>query len=227
MRNLLNRLERKLYRYNIPPFMRYLVFAMLGVFVLDFFAAMSSAYSFNPINLTGYLTLNISRVLRGEVWRLVTWLIVPPAGTSTIWALLSLFFYYSIGTALENRWGVRRFLIYYVIGALANILGGFVAYFIAGYAIIPNTYLYFSLFFAYAALYPDMTFMLYIIPVKAKWLALLDAVYFLTALLWGGVNGRCAAIASLVNVVLFFGQDLIDLCKREYHHFKRRQQFRR
>ena len=228
MRNLLNRLERKLYRYNIPPFMRYLVFAMAGVFLLDLFAAMSSAYAYRQISVISYLTLNVGKVLHGEIWRLVTWLIVPPSGTGTLWALISVYFYYSIGTALENRWGVRRFFLYCVIGALANIIGAFVAYSIAGYAVWTNNYLYFSLFFAFAALYPDTQFlMFYVVPVKAKWLALIDAVYFLTAILWGGTTDRCAAIASLVNVALFFGQDLIDLCKREYYHFKRRQQFRR
>ena len=228
MRNLLNRLERKLYRYSIPPFMRYIVFAMAGVFLLDLFAAMSSAYAYRQISVISYLTLNIGKVLRGEVWRLVTWLIVPPSGTGTFWALISVYFYYSIGTALENRWGVRRFFLYCVIGALANILAAFIAYFLAGYAVWTNNYLYFSLFFAFAALYPDTQFlMFYVVPVKAKWLALIDSVYFLTAILWGGIIGRFAAIASLVNAALFFGPDLIDLAKREYYHFKRRQQFRR
>ena len=141
MRNLLNRLERKLYRYNIPPFMRYLVFAMAGVFLLDLFAAMSSAYAYRQISVISYLTLNVGKVLHGEIWRLVTWLIVPPSGTGTLWALISVYFYYSIGTALENRWGVRRFFLYCVIGALANIIGAFVAYSIAGYAVWTNNYL--------------------------------------------------------------------------------------
>ena len=228
MQKLLHRLERKLYRYSIPPFMRYIIFAMAGVYLLDLFAAMSSAYSFRPINLMSYLTLNVHQVLRGQLWRLVTWLIVPPSGSNLLFVLINLYFYYFIGTALENRWGVRRFFLYCVIGALANIIGAFVSYSIVGYAVWTNNYLYFSLFFAFAALYPDTQFlMFYVVPVKAKWLALIDAVYFLTAILWGGTTGRCAAIASLVNVALFFGQDLIDLCKREYYHFKRRQQFRR
>lgn len=227
MQKLLHRLERKLYRYSIPPFMRYIIFAMAGVYLLDLFAAMSSAYSFRPINLMSYLTLNVHQVLRGQLWRLVTWLIVPPSGSNLLFVLINLYFYYFIGTALENRWGVRRFLIYYVIGALANIAGAFVAYFVTGAAFWTNMYLYYSLFFAFAALYPDMQFMLfYMLPVKAKWLALIDALYFVTALLWGGVVGRCAAIASLINVALFFGQDLINLCKREYLHWKRRQAFR-
>jgi len=228
MQNLLNKLERKLYRYSIPPFMRYIVLAMAGVYLLDLFAAMSSAYSYRQINLIGYLTLNVHQVLRGQIWRLVTWLIVPPSGSNLIFALISLYFYYFIGTALENRWGVRRFFIYYVTGALANIIGAFVAYFLAGYSFWTNSYLYYSLFFAFAALYPDMQFMLfYILPVKAKWLALIDSLYFISAILFGGVMGRCAAIASLVNVALFFGNDLINMCKREYYQWKRRQQFRR
>lgn len=227
MRKLLNQLERKLYRYNIPPFMRYLVFAMAGVYLLDLFAAMSSAYSYQQINLMGYLTLNMHQVMRGQVWRLVTWLIVPPDNSNLLFSLISLYFYYFIGTALESRWGVRRFLIYYVIGALANIAGVTAAYFLAGASYWTNTYLYYSLFFAFAALYPDMQFMLfYMLPVKAKWIALIDAFYFVTALLWGGVIGRFAAIASLINVALFFGQDLIDLGKREYYQFKRRQMWR-
>ena len=35
MHNWLNRLERRLYKYNIPPIMRYIVFAMGGVFHQD------------------------------------------------------------------------------------------------------------------------------------------------------------------------------------------------
>ena len=228
MRNLLNRLERKLYRYNIPPFMRYIVFAMAGVYLLDLFAAMSSAYSYNQINLISYLTLNMHQVMRGQVWRLVTWLVVPPSTSNLIFALISVYFYYFIGTALENRWGVRRFFIYYMTGAVANIAGAFVAYLLTGYSYWDNSYLYYSLFFAFAALYPDMQFMLfYVLPVKAKWLALIDVLYFASAILFGGIMGRCAAISSLVNVALFFGQDLIDLGKREYHYWQRRQQFRR
>ena len=132
-----------------------------------------------------------------------------------------------IGTALENRWGARRFLIYYVIGALANVAGAFIAHLLTGYGIGLNTYLYYSLFIAFAALYPDMQFMLFFcIPVKAKWLAAIDLLYFLIAIIAGPAQIRCAAIASLVNVALFFGEDIYKMARIQYAQWKRRRMFR-
>ena len=225
MRKWLNALERKLYRYNIPPIMKYIVFAMGGVFALDLLLGMTTAYT-SRVNLISFLTLDIPLVLRGQVWRLVTWLFVPQQN-SMLWMLISLYFYYMIGTTLENRWGARRFLIYYVIGAIANIIGAFIAHALTGYGYGVNTFLYYSLFLAFAALYPDMQFMLFFfLPVKAKWLALIDIVYFLIAIITGGANLRMAAIASLVNVALFFGEDLYQLGRRVYFQWQRKRQWR-
>lgn len=225
MRKWMNWLERKLYRYNIPPIMKYIVFTMAGVFVLDLMLGMTTAYS-TRFSLMSYLTLSIPLVLRGQVWRLVTWLVVPPQ-ENMMWLLLSLYFYYMIGTSLENRWGPRRFLIYYAIGALANIAGAFIAHLLTGYGYGVNTYLYYSLFLAFAALYPDMQFLLFFfLPVKAKWLALIDILYFLMAIITGGANLRMAAIASLVNVALFFGEDLYQLGRRVYFQWQRKRQWR-
>ena len=225
MRKWLNWLERKLYRFNIPPIMKYIVFAMGGVFVLDLMLSMTTAYT-TRLNLTAYLVLDISSVLQGQVWRLITWLFVPQQD-NLLWMLLSLYFYYMIGTTLENRWGARRFLIYYVIGALANIAGAFIAHAITGYGYGVNTYLYYSLFLAFAALYPDMQFMLFFfLPVKAKWLAALDLVYFLLAIITGSTSLRMAALASLVNVALFFGEDIYQLGRRAYFQWQRNKQWR-
>ena len=202
MRKWLNFLERKLYRYNIPPIMKYIVMAMGGVFVVDLFTSMTTAYT-TRLNLISFLTLNIPLVLRGQIWRLLTWLFVPQQD-SLLWMALSLYFYYMIGTTLENRWGARRFLIYYVIGALANIAGAFIAHALTGYGYGTNVYLYYSLFIAFAALYPDMQFML----------------------VTGTTSLRLAAIASLVNVALFFGEDLYQMARRTYFQWQRRRQFR-
>lgn len=206
--------------------MKYLVFAMGGVFVLDLLMVMTTAYT-THFNLISYLTLDIPMVLQGQVWRLVTWLIVPNQD-NILWMALSLYFYYFIGTALENRWGARRFLIFFVIGAIANIAAAFLSHVITGYGFGVNTYLYFSLFLAFAALYPDMQFMLFfVLPIKAKWLAAVDLVYFLIAIVMGGTILRLAAIASLVNILLFFGEDIWQSGRRMYFQWQRRRQFRR
>lgn len=225
MHNWLNRLERRLYKYNIPPIMRYILFAMGGVFLLDLFFAMTTAYT-THFSLMSYLTLNIPAVLHGQIWRLVTWLIIPTNG-DILPFIISLYFYYMIGTALESRWGARRFLIYYVIGAVANIAGAFIGHLLTGYGVGTNAYLYMSLFLAFAALYPDEQFMLFfLIPVKAKWLAAIDLVYFLIAIITGYTQIRCAAIASLVNVALFFGEDICQMVRSQYAQWKRRRMFR-
>ena len=206
--------------------MKYLVFAMGGVFVLDLFMVMTTAYT-THINLISYMTLDVTMVLQGQVWRLLTWLIVPNQD-NMLWMALSLYFYYFIGTALESRWGARRFLIFFVIGAIANIAAAFLSHAITGYGYGVNTYLYFSLFLAFAALYPDMQFMLFfVLPIKAKWLAAVDLVYFLMAIVMGGVSLRMAAIASLVNILLFFGEDIWQTGRRMYFQWQRRRQFRR
>ena len=159
MKKWLNALERRLYKYNIPPIMKYLVFAMGGVFLMDLLLTMTTAYT-THVNLIAYLTLDVTMVLRGQVWRLLTWIVVPQQD-NLLWMAISLYFYYMIGTALENRWGARRFLIFFVIGAAANVAGAFLAHAITGYGYGVNTYLYYSLFLAFAALYPDMQFMLF------------------------------------------------------------------
>ncbi len=226
MRKWLNALERRLYKYNIPPIMKYLVFAMGGVFLMDLLMGMTTAYT-TRVSLVNYLTLDIVMVLRGQVWRQLTWHVVPQQD-NLLWMAISLYFYYMIGTALENRWGARRFLVFFAIGAVANIAAAFLAHAITGYGYGVNTYLYYSLFLAFAALYPDMQFMLFfVLPVKAKWLAAVDLIYFLMAIVMGSTSLRLAAIASLVNIVLFFGEDIWQTGRRIYFQWQRRRQFRR
>lgn len=211
---LLNNLERRLYRLPLKPFYRYVVFAMAGVFVLDLFFRLS-------FNLSGLLQLSWPLVMRGQVWRLVTFLVVPPPFASPLTLLLTLYFYYFIGTSLENRWGVRRFFIYYVIGAVGTIVGAA----ITGYA--TNMYLNMSLFFAFALLYPDFQLLLFFaVPVKLKWLALLNAVFYLWSLLYVSWPERISLVVSLLNLVLFFGGDMITQGRNMIFQWRRRQAFK-
>jgi hypothetical protein len=216
---IINTLERKLFRFNIPGFIRYIIFAMAGVLILDFISPRSG--------ITGLLSLDIPRVLHGEVWRLLTFLVVPPS-MSILWAAFSLYFYYMIGTTLETRWGTRRFFIFYVFGAAFSILAAFLSVLFPGYAYGDNTYLNLSLFFAFAALYPDMEFTLFfILPIKAKYLALIDLLFFLQAIISGDWGSRLAAILILVNIYLFFGGDLSNMVRLNIIQWKRRRNFRK
>lgn len=210
---LMNQLERKLYRYRINPFFRYIVFAMAGVYVLQLM--------FMSYDLIGKLDLNMRRVLQGEIWRLVTFLLIPPV-TEPLYALLSMYFYYFIGTVLESRWGARRFLIYYLLGAL----GAVIAALITSYG--TNLYLNMSLFFAFAFMYPEhQVYLFMMVPVKIKWLALANALFFLWSFINTDIAGRAAIVFSLLNLILFFGGDMLNMGRLSINQWRRKQAFRR
>ena len=203
MRSVDSWLSRFCYRHprlGIPNLMRYVVFANVIVFVMDMFSSgtFSALLAFHP-----------ARVLHGQVWRLITFVFVPLySGMRYIFFFaLSLYFYYFIGTALEREWGYNKFTIFYVFGVILNIIVGFV---------IGTASMYFvnmSMFFAFATLYPDLQFLLFlIIPVKAKWLAWLDAAYFayliLSYLFTGNFLLALLPIVAVLNYLIFFASDV-------------------
>ena len=209
---LLNQMERKLYRLRIQPFIRYIIFAMLGVYLLQTF--------YQEFNLIGLLVLDRARVFRGEVWRLLSFLVVPPA-YSPMSALLTMYFYYFISTALENRWGARRFLLYYGLGAIGAVLAAMIV------GTGTNLYLYMSMFFAYAILNPEHELLLFfVLPVKMKWLALLNAAFYVYGFIISGWPERAAILLSLAHIFLFFGGDLINMSRQWITHYRARQRFK-
>lgn len=209
---LINRLERRMYRLRVRPFIQYVLMAMLGVYLLQMF--------FPRYPLVSQLVLSTPRVFRGEIWRLVSFLIVPPL-YQPLSALLTMYFYYFICISLENRWGARRFLLYYVIGAL----GAIIAALLTGAG--TNVYLYMSMFFAYAIMNPEQELLLFfVLPVKIKWLALFNAVFFIYGFVISDWATRIAIIFSLLNLILFFGGDIINLSRRQIAFMKARYRFR-
>lgn len=205
--------RRWLNRLAIPNLMTYVVAAMGAVYVLGML--MPSA------NLYGMMALTRSGLMRGQLWRLVTFALIPPS-SSIVWILFSLYFYWMIGSALENAWGSSRFTLFYLTG----MLGGVLSALITGYA--DNSYLNMSLFLAYAALNPDHQVMLFmILPVKIKYLAIADAALYLIAFITGGWAARVMILLSLANVLLFLGGDIINAVRREARYYKTRRNFRR
>lgn len=186
---------------------------MAGVYLLDLF--------FPGFNLIYRMSLITPLVLKGEIWRLITFLFIPPGG-SILQSALTLYFYYFVGSALENRWGPRRFLVFYSIGAFAAIAAGL----LTGFG--TNQYLNLSLFFAFAVQYPEFQLMLFfILPIKVKWLALLNALYYLYGIIMGGWPIRIAILFSLLNIILFFGGDILSQARNAIAQWKRRRVFKR
>lgn len=214
--NWLYRLERRFGRFAIQNLMFIIVIGQFAVFVTDLIMP--------DLQLSGLLYLNRDLVLQGQVWRLITFIFLPPS-SSVLWIVLSLYFYYMIGGALENEWGAFKFNVYYLIGMIGIIIGAF----ITGYG--ANAYLNLSMFFAFAILWPNFEVMLFwVIPVKIKYLAVLDGVIFVISIVsalaarsWGTF---ASIIASLLNLLLFFGGDVIRSIKRERGYAQTRKNWR-
>ena len=162
-------------RFGIPNLMRVIVAGNVAVYILMLLTQANDA------NALSFLTYNLNALLHGEVWRIVTFVFVP-GYSSPLSLLISLYFYYWIGTTLERQWGTAKFNLYYLSGMLLTVLGVVLASLITGnyYLTAAGTgYVNLSMFFAFAFLFPDTTVLLFfILPIKMKWLAYLDAALF-------------------------------------------------
>ena len=168
--------------------------------------------------LISRLIFNPVRILNGEVWRLLTWVFLPIGG-NPFFVIVALYFYYFIGSTLEREWGTPKFTIFYISGVLLNIIYGFAIWFIMGQAvpIVPN-FLNLSMLFAFAVLFPDHTVRLFfIIPIKIKWLALLNVAFFaysfVNYLLMGRILLAMLPFVALLNFIIICGEGVLSFLR--------------
>ena len=205
MNNWLYKMERRFGRYGIPNLAKYLALGQLVVWVIVMFI-----YG----DLLGLITLSRSGLMHGQIWRLVTFVFVPPLTFNPLYLVLDLDFRDFVGTSLENSWGSFRFTLYYLIG----MVGAIVSCLLLG-TYSSSTLLY-SLFFAFACLYPDVEVLLFfILPIKVKWMGIAAAALYLWDFLWAGMWYKLGMVLGLVNFFLFFGPTLWQ----NYQNRKRRE----
>jgi hypothetical protein len=209
--NLINQLERKFGHLAIRRLMYYIIISNAAVWLLS---------NINPL-LVNKLLLVPEWVLRGEVWRLITFITIPPT-FNILWGIFTLYFYYLVGTSLENEWGTFRFNLYYFTGMIATIIGAFIT---GGYT--TSFYLNLSLFFAFARLYPNFELLIFfILPVRIKYIAWINWLIFGYTILFSPVNTKIAAIIALINYFLFFGKETIESIKlKRQVHYNRKKFF--
>lgn len=197
--DLLTRLERKFGRYAIPNLSLYIVVTYAAGYLLMLTSS----------RLLNYLTLEPYYILRGQVWRLVSWLLIPPDRLD-IFTIIMLFFYYSVGNTLERTWGAFRYNVYIFSGILMTIVGSFLLYFLYGGRVLMGSafstyYISMSILLAFAATYPNVqVFLIGIIPLKVKWLGYLEGILVIIQLIRGGWASRVVIICSLLNFIVFF-----------------------
>lgn len=227
----LNKLERSIGKYALPNLSLYLILCYAAGYLIGL---INSAF-FN------YLTLNPYAIMRGQIWRLITWILIPPESSNIFFMLIMLMFYYSIGTSLERTWGTFYYNVYIFGGIFFTVIASFL---LAGYLYFINAdilnagkmffladgstttsavkilsdtyqnsfrflfntyYINMSIFLAYAATYPDLQVLLmFIIPIKVKYLGIVYAVILVMDILQSGWLLAFTIGASLLNFILFF-----------------------
>ena len=215
--NQQNRLRRKLEKYAIPNLTLYLIICYGIGYLMQYLVP--AGYQ--------YLMLDPFLVLKGQVWRLVTWILIPPDSSNIFFVLITLYLYYSLGSLLERIWGTYKYNVYLFSGLLFTILGAFV---LCGYSVLmgaqPTMYtglyllnngsaVYFgqfstyyinmSIFLACAASIPDVQVLLmFLFPIKVKWLGIVYGIILLVNCIQGGIATWIVVIFSLLNFLVFF-----------------------
>ncbi len=190
--------------FGIPNLMRYIVIANAVFWIMG---------AINPV-LMNYMLFNPALILRGQIWRLISFVFIPPS--TGVLAFIAFYFYYWIGSTLEQQWGTGQFTVYFFTGVILTILYGFLIYFITGRSVsLSSTYIFLSMFFSFAALFPDMQVLfMFIIPVKMKYLALVDAAFFLLSVFTTPFPENLLPVVAVLNFLIFCGGELKNLLPR-------------
>ncbi|HEG42745.1 MAG TPA: hypothetical protein ENH94_01720 [Phycisphaerales bacterium] len=206
--NLLDHLEKRYRRFAVPHMTRYIVLGQVAAYI---FIAMEQI---DPAQMAFVPKL----VLEGQIWRLITFVLVPPFRTP-ISIFFGLYLFYLVGSALENHWGAFRYNVYLLIAYVSTVI---FAFFTPGYA-ATNVFIGGSFFLAFAFLYPDFQlYLMFILPVRMKWLAMLAWIIYFLVIVFGNWSGRFMALASILNFLVFFGADVVR--KAKYGRRKMTQQ---
>ncbi len=234
--NFMDKLERKFGKYAIPNLTMILIAGFVIGYMIEIFMDASAL---------DLIALNPSKVMRGQVYRLITWVVIPPSGLS-IFTIIILMFYASVGRTLENTLGDFRYNLYILSGIVFTDIGMMITYavmkLLGQSAILDHYYqmglygattyyLCLSMFLAYAFLYPEQQVLIYfIIPVKVKWMGYLDIAYLVYTVLDFGLNkyytGMVTVIMSVLNFILFYlalrkGRRLTAAHKKRKRKYKR------
>lgn len=209
-------------KYKIKRFFRNIAIENLMTYIAASMAIIFVGDLFTDSMLSSFLSFDRDAILQGQVWRLITFLMLPQTG-SPIWIVFSVYFYWFIGRETENQWGSHNLTMYFLTGAVLLIASGFAT----GYT--NASFLYFSLFLVYAHLNHHHQFLMFmVIPIEARWMALIDAVYmlsnFVKAFMLYAYAPRLAAAlqlsvgAAFLTYFIFFGKDHLGGIVNKFRH---------
>ena len=220
--NFIYKLEHKFGRFAIRNLSLILILCYVAGYIIEFAAPA----------FMGYLTLNPYAIVHGQVWRIVSWILIPPGENNIFFAIIMLVFYYSIGTSLERTWGTFQYNLYLFAGMVFTLIGSFL---MMGFCylfrpellngiyseytvfeslsyVFSTYYVNMSIFLAYAATFPDnQVLLMFIIPIKVKWLGVVYGAFLVYEMISGMLmNGNVGFVypfvigSSMLNFIVFF-----------------------
>lgn len=220
----MSKLEKKFGKYAIKNISLYLIacyalgYIIIGLGKADFLMM---------------LTLDPNKIIMEfQIWRLFTWIVIPPSGLD-LWVIISLFFYWSIGTSLEQVWGSYKYNVYLFTGFFCTVVGSFLYFFImlfqvhseladlgislgetmkfvgsftgADYLMFSTFYVNMSIFLLFAFTFPENQILLmFIIPIKVKWLGIAYAIMLGYNIVQAFVAGAIPTVVLIVMSLLNF-----------------------
>lgn len=185
-----------------------------GMAVLAFIAQHSGTIPYERFVFNPYL------VLEGEWWRLFTFP-VSQALSNPLWLLMYVLYLYFVVNTLESHWGPGPTTVYLILGYVSALAGAFITMrpIEIWYYILENVSL------AFGTLFPNFELMLYfVLPVKAKWLAMLAGALILLKFIAGGMATKILLLCALFPYLLFFGPFLfkeLQMKRKAAAHRKR------
>jgi len=207
----LDSLERRWGRWSIPGLLRVVAIVQALMFIL---------IKANPA-LDPHLQLVPQLVLQGEVWRVLSFVFLPPT-MSVIWIIFAVMFLFFIGDILEGAWGSFRLNVYYFSSVLLLNLAAFLT---GRGTAMEATLLYQSLFLAACMIAPEVEIMLFfVIPVKLKYLGWFTGV-MLALTLFLAPGAWAAVLAVIIPFACFVAPTWISQMKHRAGVEGRRRKF--
>jgi len=165
-----------------------LIFVHFAVFLLGYT---------NPEGLRALM------MVPGEVatrpWSLVTYQFIN--GASMFWFFISMLVLWIMAKPLESGWGSPRFLVFWLVATFgASVTGALI-----GVPLTDGRAVSGSILFTFATLFPDQEFLIFfLIPVKAKYIAIVTGAFLVFTGLMLGLAAGLAYVAGMSAGYLFF-----------------------